>query len=537
MTHLPARDPSYATGNAIPARALPPSGRLDSIDLLRGVVIVIMALDHVKGNLLNVHFDLTNLTQTSPIYFLTRWITHFCAPVFVFLAGTGAFLYGTRGRSTNQVAWFLFSRGLWLIFLEFTVIRLSWFLNVDYHFSVGQVIWAIGCSMIVLAGLVYLPLSAITVFGVAMIFLHNAFDGVHAADWGDLNWVWKILHTGEPIDLKNLSEPNPFRDPNYRPDYVFAPFYPLIPWVGVLATGYSLGALMLLEPRRRGKELLGMGVALTLLFIALRFTNIYGDRPTFMKGTPGPWSYYQPIAGEKAATGNGLIPSAAPSATTDWRFTVFSFVNTQKYPPSLLFLLMTLGPAIAFLGFCDLVEGPFNRCLTLWRSKSLLVGLRWTLLVLGLVLTACYIGLQIARVYEQRCPWFEEMEGLTSFDAWREKMPLSLLYLALRIGPAIAFLALIDRIFIVLGRVPLFFYLLHWYVIKGLAVGLAYQRYHNVDWMYGTQAPDSRPPEDWGYDLPTVYFLWLCVILFLFPLCRWFAGVKRRSRSAWLSYL
>jgi uncharacterized membrane protein len=389
--------------------------RLDAIDLLRGVVIVLMALDHVKGNIARLPFEPLDLTQTAPAYFLTRWVTHFCAPVFVFLAGTGAFLYGARGRSKRELAWFLLSRGVWLIVLELTVIRFSWFLNVNYLFSFGQVIWAIGWAMIMLAGLVFLPISAVTVFGLALIAFHNLFDGVHAADWGKYRWLWCILHTGEML------EPFPNRN--------FLPFYPLIPWVGVLAAGYGLGPLMLLDPKRRRRELLGLGLALILLFVALRYSNFYGDKVTHRPGQPGPWSMQK-----------------------DWLFTAFSFVNCQKYPPSLVFLLMTLGPALVFLG---LAEGEPGR---------------------------------------------------------------------------------LGRFFIVFGRVPLFFYLLHWFVIKGVAIGLAYLRYQRADWMYGTPAQGAVPP-DYGYSLWVVYGVWLGVVLFLFPLCYWFAGVKRRSRAAWLSYL
>jgi uncharacterized membrane protein len=400
----------------IAAQAGPPRSRLDSIDLLRGLVIVIMALDHVKGNFYNLHFDGTDLSQTTVPFFLTRWITHFCAPTFVFLAGTGAYLYGARGRSKVQLAWFLISRGLWLIFLELTVIRFGWFANVDYAYSFGQVIWAIGWSMILLAGLIFLPLSAITVFGVVLIAFHNLFDKVQAADWGRCDWLWRILHTGEMMEVAK--------------GHVFHPFYPLIPWIGVLAVGYSFGALMRLDQKQRRKEVLGLGLALTLTFVALRWHNIYGDAPVRAPGNAGPWS-----------------------VQSSWYFTVFSFINCQKYPPSLVFLLMTLGPALVALALFEREPGP------------------------------------------------------------------------------------LGRILVIFGRVPLFFYLLHWYVIKGLAIALAYSRYGKADWLYGPAKPPESIPTDAGYDLPVIYLLWLLVVALLFPLCYWFAGVKRRSRAAWLSYL
>jgi uncharacterized membrane protein len=401
----------------LPQPSKPAQARLDSVDFLRGVVIVLMALDHVKG-----HFAIrggsffVELNETYPAAFFTRWVTHFCAPVFVFLAGTGAFLYGARGRSKSELAWFLLSRGFWLVFLELTVVRLAWYLDVNYAASVGQVIWAIGWSMVVLSGLVYLPISMIAVFSVAMIAGHNLTDNISRDSWGDYGWVWSILHTGEPISLGN--------------GMMFHPLYPLIPWIGVLSAGYCFGALMLLEPAQRRKEVFGLGVALTLLFIVLRYSNVYGDRavPVPAAGQPGPWSIHE-----------------------DWQFTVMSFVNCQKYPPSLDFLLMTLGPALMVLALAD-----------------------------------------------------------------RQREP----------GP-------ITRFFVIFGRVPLFFYLLHWYVLKGLMIGLAYLRYGNTDWPLGTTAQ----PSDFGYDLAIVYLIWIGVVLFFYPLCLWFAAVKRRSPAAWLRYL
>lgn len=418
MTQLLPRLQAESSEAVVVSTAAAPRGRLDAIDLLRGLVMVIMALDHVKGNFSNAHFDATDLTQTNPAYFLTRWITHFCAPTFVFLAGTGAFLYGSRGKTRSQLAWFLFSRGLWLVLLELTVIRFAWFLNINYGYSFGQVIWAIGWSMVVMAGLVFLPTSAVTLAGIAMILFHNLFDGVRAADWGRLDWLWRILHTGEQFGLFQGK--------------VFHPFYPLIPWIGVMAAGYGFGAFTLVEPRRRRREVLGLGLALTLLFMALRFSNLYGDRVIdrlSYPGHPGPWSVQD-----------------------TWWKTMFSFVNCQKYPPSLCFLLMTLGPAITALALFDRQPGP------------------------------------------------------------------------------------LGRILVTFGRVPLFFYLVHWYVIKGLAILLAYLRYGRADWLYGN-TDGVTAPSDNGYDLWVVYLIWLGVVALLYPACHWFAGVKKRSRSPLLSYL
>src|ERR1043165_3221280 len=234
--------------------------RLDSIDLLRGLVIVVMALDHVKGNILHAPFDLVDLNRTDAVHFLTRWITHFCAPVFIFLAGTAAFLYGAQPRTKGQVAWFLLSRGIWLVFLELTVIRFVWLLNVNYAYAFGGVLWAIGWSMIALAGLVFLPISAIAAFGLAMICFHNLSDGVRADSWGEYRWVWCILHTGEMFHVVA--------------DVQFHPFYPLIPWIGVMAVGYAFGPMLFLARQRRRQEVLGLGIMLCLIFAVLRYGNI-----------------------------------------------------------------------------------------------------------------------------------------------------------------------------------------------------------------------------------------------------------------------
>src|SRR3989442_424797 len=182
----------------IPAGSGSGRPRLDSVDALRGLVMVIMALDHTRDFFSkDLAFDPSDLDKTYPSLFLTRWITHFCAPVFIFLAGTGAFLSTTRGKSTRQLSWFLLTRGLWLVLLELTWVRcLGWQFNFDFHFAMGIVIWAIGWSMVALAGLVFLPLRWVTTFGILMIASHNLFDYVEPASWGSLGWLWMILHSG-----------------------------------------------------------------------------------------------------------------------------------------------------------------------------------------------------------------------------------------------------------------------------------------------------------------------------------------------------
>lgn len=296
---------------SVPSPAKPE--RLDAIDLLRGIVMVIMSLDHVRDFFSNFPEDPCDLEHTTPWMFLTRWITHYCAPTFVFLAGAGAFMYGSRGRSRRDVSWFLFSRGLWLIVLELTFVRFGWFFDLTYRATVVQVIWAIGWSMVVLSPLVYLPRWAILAFGLGMIVTHDMFNWVDATEMGDWRWLVKVLH--EPGNIHVTG--------SHR---VFV-VYPLVPWIGVLATGYACGPLLTdrEKVRRRGR-LLVIGLVLIAAFVGLRYSNLYGD--------PHPW--------ERQATP---------------LFTFLSFINCEKYPASLLFLLMTLGPAILALPFLEQVRG------------------------------------------------------------------------------------------------------------------------------------------------------------------------------------
>jgi uncharacterized membrane protein len=309
--------PSAAAGYASAVRE-----RVDSVDLLRGIVMVIMLLDHTRDfvHADGLRFDPTDVSRTWPLLFFTRWITHFCAPVFVFLAGTGAYLQLLRGKSKRDLSRFLVTRGLWLIVLEFTLVRLGVFFTLDYGNILGfmQVIWVIGVSMIVLAGLIHLPLRTIAWIGIGMIVAHNLLDDIQVERWGGPGTptpgfgasLWLILHQG------GLFFPLGFPGP---PMIVL---YPLIPWIGVLAAGYAFGAVYRLEPKARRSWLLRNGAALTIAFVILRAVNFYGD--------PDHWS------SQRSAV-----------------MTFLSFLDTTKYPPSLLFLLMTLGPALVFLGWFD----------------------------------------------------------------------------------------------------------------------------------------------------------------------------------------
>src|SRR5215471_7361808 len=301
----------------IPIQSAGARPRLESVDLLRGLAIVIMALDHVRDFFSHdlLYFSPTDLTKTSAALFLTRWITHFCAPVFCFLAGTGAFLSFGRGKTKGELAKFLVTRGLWLVFLELTFVRFAWTFSLGFSENAG-VIWALGWSMVALAALIYLPVWAIAAFGIVMIGTHNLFDSVPPEAFGPLGWLWNVLHAGGPINLS--------------PTYTFYIQYPLVPWIGVMDAGYAYGAVVKLDRGQRRRRTLWLGINLCAAFVVIRATNIYGD--------PFPWSRQQSLL-----------------------FTVFSFVNCEKYPPSLLYLLMTLGPAFIVLALLDRNLGNFWR--------------------------------------------------------------------------------------------------------------------------------------------------------------------------------
>jgi uncharacterized membrane protein len=379
--------------------------RIESVDIVRGVIMIVMALDHVRDFFGNSDLSPTDLARTTVALFFTRWITHFCAPVFFLLTGTGAYL-SLRRRTKGELSRFLFTRGLWLIFLEIVVVRCFGFqFNFDYHVTMLTVLWALGWAMIVLSALVHLPASLVATFGVVMLASHNLFDSVRSS-----NPFWSILHSPNVIVA--------------NPQHLVFAAYPLIPWVGVTAAGYGLGQVYSWTSDRRKAFLLRLGIGLTAAFLVLRGINIYGD--------PLRWTT------QKSAV-----------------FTVLSFLNTNKYPPSLLFLLMTLGPAMLFL-----------------------------------------------RVVDSRTPRF--------------------------LRPAL-----------VVGKVPMFYFLLHLPLIHLVAVVVCYARYGAAHWMFESPSLGRfpfTPPPGWGFSLPVVYLVWALVVLALYPLCGWFAELKQRRSDAWLSY-
>ena len=412
----------------------PSRQRVDSIDLLRGIVMVVMMLDHTRdfvhsGALL---FDPTDLSKTTTALFLTRWITHFCAPAFVFLAGTGASFQLARGKSKRDLSKFLLTRGLWLVVLELTVVRMGIFFSFDYRFlGFLQVIWVIGVSMIVLAALIHLPLKVTAAFGILMIALHNLLDRFQVTGWqgpgspvpGLGAKLWLILH--QPFQAFPIfGFPSP----------VVAVAYNLIPWVGVMAVGYAFGSLYQKSAAQRRRWLLWLGVIATWLFIFLRAVDMYGD--------PAHWSKQKSVL-----------------------FTVFSFVNTTKYPPSLQFLLMTLGPAM----------------LVLW--------------------------------------WFDSSGVLAAAQ--------------------VSLLARLRNAFVTFGRVPLFFYVLQWYTAHfiGIVAGLIAGQSVGHNFTSPLDMFSNPPPAGIGFRLWFVYVCWIVGVLLLYPLCKWFAGVKARRKDWWLSYL
>jgi len=368
--------------------------RIVSIDVLRGLVMAVMALDHTRDFFGTSGFNPRDVME--PTLFLTRWVTHFCAPTFIFLAGLSAFLYG-RGRSTEELSRFLLIRGLWLILIDLTLIKFGWRFEVDlYRLSAG-VIFVIGASMVALAALIWLPRWAIAGVSLIMIAGHNLFDGVRAEELGGASWAWHLLHEPGLVPLGhgvNL--------------YVL---YPLIPWIGVMAAGYLLGPVMQVEERTRQRVLFGLGAAVTLGFVVLRATNLYGD--------PAPWTPQQTLLS-----------------------TVLSFLNCEKYPPSLLYLMMTLGPALMLLACFEHARGAFARLLATF------------------------------------------------------------------------------------GQVPFFYYVVHLYLIHALAVATTFA-------MTGVL---TRTPTI-GLGLPGIYFVWLLVLVLLYPICRWFAELKERGSGWWWSYL
>ncbi|OSZ82053.1 hypothetical protein CAP35_01930 [Chitinophagaceae bacterium IBVUCB1] len=381
--------------------------RIASIDILRGMVMVVMALDHTRDYFSNFAYNPTDLEHTNTTMFFTRWVTHFCAPIFIFLSGTSAYLSLSKGKTKKEASLFLLKRGVWLVILELTIVRFGWLFNLAITDMVAQVIWAIGWSMVCLAGLLHLPRWAILTISLLMIFGHNALDAIHADAMGDKALYWRILHEFGYTKLGNNGAG-------------LMVIYPLVPWVGIMAAGYVLGGVMLQDERQRNNTLYKLGISAIVLFIVLRYTNLYGDAKL--------WQVQD----------------------TAW-FTVLSFINCSKYPPSLLYLLMTIGPALIAL------------------------------------------------------PLLERINNM------------------------------LTRFFTVFGRVPMFYYILHIYLIHGMALAIALCMGFSASYFTGDAVFGAKP--GWGFGLPMVYVFWLLAVALLYLPCRWFMFIKMNYKKWWLSYI
>ncbi len=385
--------------------------RIHSMDLLRGIVMIVMALDHTRDyfHADSFVFDPLDLKKTSVAVFLSRWITHFCAPIFMLLTGTSAFLVGER-KGTKALSRFLFTRGLFLVLMEHTVVNFGWNFNIHFAEFDFLVIWSLGASMIALSAMVYLPRKIILAIGIVLVAGHNLLDNVHAEGKGLSAFIWSLLH-----------EPGTF---SFAGKTIFV-MYPVIPWIGIIALGYSLGSLYSknIDAGQRRKTLLWIGTGAILLFMVIRLVNIYGDASLWNK-------------------------------QHSFVYTFLSFIKVTKYPPSLLYALMTLGPALIFLA-----------------------------------------------LFENKPGW-------------------------------------LGKIFIVYGRVPMFYYILHIYLIHLLAMFATRFCGHQWSDMIYDNFDNSTKLNGYGFSLGVVYLVWILVVLMLYPLCKWYDQYKTNNKEKWwLSYL
>ena len=384
--------------------------RIQSIDLLKGLVMVIMALDHVRDyfHYSAFFFDATDPTQTTWPIFFTRFITHFCAPAFSFLAGTSAFMIGKR-KSPSELSSFLFKRGLWLVFVEIIIINFAWKFDLNFTHIGLQTIWSLGISMIVLAGLIHLPKKLILAFSLVIIFGHNLLDNIHF----DGSYLWSMLHERQKFEFVEGHT------------VVFA--YSLLPWIAVMSLGYCFGSLYdsSFDTQKRKRILNSLGLGSLALFFILVALNIYGD--------PVRWTNY-----------------------SDTSKTIMSVFNVYKYPPSLLYLLITLGCTFLFLANAEKLKGK------------------------------------------------------------------------------------VVNFFCVFGRVPFFYYILHLYLIHFIAIFAA--EFTGYGWEIMVSMPTFitrvEALKGYGFNLITVYVIWIFVIILLYPLCKKFDKYKQSNKEkAWLSYL
>jgi uncharacterized membrane protein len=375
---LPTDAPASAPVPVPPARP-----RLDNVDWLRGFVMVVMALDHVRDFFGDMSFNAIDPHETTVRHFFTRWVTHFCAPTFIFLTGVGIYLTGARGRTKPQLAWFVLTRGLWLIVLELTYIRFFWTqFDLSYQMIPLGVFWSIGTSMVVLAPLLLLPDWFVVGLGLAIVFGHNALDHVSPERFGSYDWLWMLLHGQGNFVI--------FADPEAGRKGIFVGTAYKLTWVGVMMAGYGFGRVLLWEHGRRQRFIVGLGLTMIATFFVIRGLNGYGD-PNRWLGEPDP-----KVMARLAQRPSGMVNPPLPPAT----FCALSFCNCEKYPPSLDYLLMTLGPALLLLAAADRLHGPLSRILIVFGRVPLF-----------------YYLLHIALIVPAAAVWFFAGQALGVYDS------------------------------------------------------------------------------------------------------------------------
>lgn len=429
VAEAPRSSASRTASFALPGDSYSPDllvkpSRLSSVDLLRGAVMILMALDHTRDFFSGLSFLPEDLAHTTGPLFFTRFITHYCAPVFFLLAGVGGYLAHSQGKSLAQISRFFWTRGLWLAFLDLTVVAFGW--TSVFPFLFAGVLWSLGWSMVAMAFLVRLPVRWIAAFGTVVVVGHNLLDRINPAVFGNFAWLWLILYGHADFVIRT----NGVVPMKIWPWFFI--LFSIIPWVGVMAIGYALGPV--LERSDRKKMLFALGAAITISFVFLRVFHLYGNSHRHIFG-PG--------------AGRWRIE---PTLT----LTILSFFDTLKYPASLQYLLMTLGPALMALAWLDGVDAKK------WPAR-------------------------IVRVY---------------------------------------------------GQVPLFYYVVHIYVIHTLAVYTGLICKQKVAWLLYGGFMLQPVPQGYGHGLPFIYAMWFAVVLFMYPLCKWFRGIKQRHTSWWwLRYL
>nr|WP_293834363.1 heparan-alpha-glucosaminide N-acetyltransferase domain-containing protein [uncultured Arsenicibacter sp.] len=380
--------------------------RIPSIDFARGLVMVIMALDHVR-ELMHVTSQTqspTDLSTTTGALFMTRWITHLCAPTFVFLSGTSAYLSLKNSGDVSANQRFLRSRGLWLLFLEITVVNFALWFDLSFRTIIFQVIAAIGAGFLMLSFLLKAPARTVGLLGLFIILCHNLVQGVTFTDTIPLRVIWSLFFRPDVFPV--------------TPQFMVGLLYPWVPWLGIMLAGYGAGLLFELPDNRRRRTLLLVGLGSLAVFVLVRLFNSYGD--------PAPWSAQK---------------------TPD--FTFLSFINTTKYPPSLLYTTMTLGVTITVMALVDGIQNRFTEVLSVY------------------------------------------------------------------------------------GRVPMFYYLIHWYLIHTLMLVMLFMQGFTPDQFVFGPFQFGRPKEPSGVDLPTTYLIWLGIVVLLYFPCRWYWQYKRRHKEIW----